>query len=700
MVMQYKATSIPSQPPNPRPITQQKFDRGVISLVSPANLPPNALVRADNMILEEDGRPKQRPGTNWYGTTLPAALDGGDFFTATDESVHLIAIAGGTVYRSLDDGITWDTCTGGSFTVGQKVRSLQIDNVLYMYDKQDYTLRYTGDITLVVSTPLLTPANPNTTITGLAGTDVVTYTYTISGVNEVGYTPASSLSYTAQTNVVAVDRDRSSWDDTNYVTLTWLKGLADFNGNGVIDATDAALLAASTGPFPIRYDIYLSVNGGESQYMDSVDTSGIAGNQTVTYVDKGQSPQFSSVLAPTENTTAGLRVGDMCLVSTRLFATDDMDFPFRVWISGEGVDIGKFSSAFSGTFIDLQEGGQYRPVKVEDYRDGKGTPFATVWRKSVDGRGDIWQGTIDTFTVGDTSFPVPNFYKLPGSRGTNAPDSVVNVLNDYYYYNQQAFYNLGSRAQFLNLLSTDESSANIRPDVRSITATASANITAYFFEAKVYFSVPASSDVNNRIILYDTERRAWLPKAFDFGVERFLQYTDTHGGLHLLCWKPGDSRFSEISEAIKGDYGEAFVTDMLTGHVYVNFKNRFDFLWMEEGEFELSDVDGDIDIELLGLTREDGYATIDTVSLTRPTAPVGWTRGAWTKHAWSAGSRTAITSYSEPTTKRYFNVQQDVNFYQYHITSNDVNARYIVRTLQVNGTDTDAGKPREWEMLS
>ena len=128
----------------------------------------------------------------------------------------------------------------------------------------------------------------------------------------------------------------------------------------------------------------------------------------------------------------------MELIGSRLYGTRDKDYPYRVWISGAGPYIGSFSSAYDATYIDLQKGGQFKPVKVEDYRDGKGTPLATVWCDSSDGRGCVWQGSLESFTIGDTTFPVPNFYKLPGSRGTPAPGSVINVLNDYMYYNSQA----------------------------------------------------------------------------------------------------------------------------------------------------------------------------------------------------------------------------------------------------------------------
>lgn len=704
MVMAYAPTGISATPPEPRPITQPKFDRGVISIVGPSKLPLNALAAADNLTLDEDGSPRVRPGSDWYGVAVPnaATLQGGGLFVTSEEAPHIVIVAGGVVYRSVDDAQTWDVCSGGSFTVDKSIQVEQAAGVLYLFDSYDAIVRYDGTTVLTSYQELFKPVGPNVAKTGLAST-TFTYYYRISAVNDVGYTMGSFLvDFSGNATSIGVDRVRTSWDDSNYVTLTWTNGLADVNNDGIANGLDLSTMLASTDyAYPSRYDLYVGTAQGEEVYFDSVDVASIAHLSTVTYVDKGQSPQQELLLVPEDNTTVGPKVGDMSQVGTRLYATADKDNPWRVWISAAGRDMGKFSSAFEGTYIDLQKGGQFRPVRVEDYRDGKGTPLATVWCKSIDGRGCVWQGTLDTFTVGDVSFPVPNFYKLPGSRGTNAPNSVVNVLNEYMYYNSQAFYNLGSRAQFLNLLSTDEASANIRPDVRSINLTAAENIASFFFEAKVYFSVPSNSTTNNRIIVFDTERKAWLPNAYSFGVERFFQYTDIAGLQHLLCWKSGDTRLTEISRSIKGDYGMAFATALQTGLVHVNPKNRFDFLWIEEGEFELSQPSGYITVELSGITREDGYQEIGTAIVTPTTLGLSWSHGAWTTHAWSNSSaNAAITNYSEPSTKRYFNVQRDVNAYQYRITTNDLDADYVLRTLQINGTDTDAGKPREWEILS
>jgi hypothetical protein len=658
-------TGIPDNPPGQITLTQDKFDRGVISLIDQSKLPRNALKEADNIFLGEDGAPMIRPGLAWYGTAASAfAIDGADFFVDDDDSIHLLKVANGTVYRSINDGLTWAACTGGTFTAGKKVRMVQANSYMYLFDGYDNIIRYDGSTTLQTYTALSSPTPISAVKTGL-GSTTYTYRYRVSAVNDIGYTQAS----TAVT--VQVDRTRDGFDASNKVTFTW---------NAVSGA--------------VRYDIYVGQIAGEEVYIDSVE-----GQATTTYVDDGRAVEQITSVAPDTNTTQGPRVGDMELIGSRLYATKDRDFPYRVWISGAGRYIGYFSSAYDATYIDLQKGGQFKPVKVEDYRDGKGTPLATVWCDSADGRGCVWQGTLESFTVGDTTFPVPNFYKLPGSRGTSAPDSIVNVLNDYMYYNTQAFYNLGSRAQFLNLLSTDESSANIRPNVKNISQAVSYKIAAHFEDAKVYFSVPYQSDENNATIVYDTERKAWLPRAFNVGFERFLSYTDNDGERHLLAWKPGDTRLTEISEDFKGDYGVAFQTTLVTGLRHVNEKNRFDFAMIENAQVEFAQPLGVIAIDLNGITREDGFRKLGETKTIQPsTTKYSWTTHTWGGHIWT-DTDNEIVSSSEPSTKRFWAVEEALNAYQYRVQTNSLQSRYILRTLQVMGTPDEGGMPPEWELF-
>lgn len=711
-------------------MTLDSWKRGVITLLDKSRIPKDGLEEADNIFLYEDGQPGPRPGVDWFGTAptyystgtaaqsgatitgtgttftssmvgmtivystgetatiiaynsatslttsesqtvadttyvINAEIDGFDYFDYAGV-IHLVCVAGGVVYRSTDDGTVWTACTGATLTIGEPVETNQNGGYLFLTNGVDNITRYDGTTTLQVYTSLTTPSAPTVAETGSGLTSGTSfqYYYKCSRVNAIGFSVASAASTVIQTGL-----SRTDWTaGTNYATLT---------------------LPALSGT-QTRYDVYVSEDDVDYYYLGSTTTT--------TFVDDGTAIPVPGTVAPVDNTTQGPKVEELVNVGERQYGVRDADNRYRIWFTGPTTanSSGSFSFAYDGGYLDWQTGGKFVPTHVEDYRNGKNDPVATIWCKSADGQGAILQMTLEILTIADVSITVPSAIRLPGSRGTGAPGSVVNVLNDYMFYNTQAFYNLGSRAQFLNLLSTDEASANIRPTVKQISADGESMIASVYYDARVYFSVPYGADENNATIIYDTERKAWLPKAFDMGFKKFLRYTDTNGSNRLLALKPGDARISEISESIRGDYGVAFTTSLKTG-LYPTSKNRFEFQFTEEAEIELSNPNGLVEIELIGIERSQGFSTIGTETIQSQLTDTGWDTWLWDTTLWDDTSD-AIDTFSESSIKRYFTVQKELNAVQWHISTNTLDADYVLRTLQTSGTETQAGKPRQWRI--
>ena len=267
------------------------------------------------------------------------------------------------------------------------------------------------------------------------------------------------------------------------------------------------------------------------------------------------------------------------------------------------------------------------------------------------------------------------------------------------FYNSQAFYNLGSRAQFLNLLSTDEASGNIRPSIKQINTAGEKNIASAYIDAKVLFSVPYGTVENNATAVYDTEQKCWLPNAFTIGFKKFLKYTDGQRNHRLLALKAGDNQLSEISSAFQGDYGVPFRTDLTTGLYPINPKNRFDFQFTEEMEYEFSHPQGSINVELLGIERNKGFGSIKikTLQVDSVTTTDGWDTKQWDTVGWDNAS-TIPTIISESSIKRYNSVQKELNAVQWHVSTQSIDAKYVLRTLQSWGTNTQGGHPPSWRI--
>lgn len=782
--------------PEPQYLPLTNFKRGVITLVNQANLPKNALARAQNIMLVEDGLPSVRPGMQWYGTapTIPAptsmatlgtqtgselsvgtyqyavtfvnargettlgptasitisagasksvmvgvpndlplgpggtmyrnvyrtkvngstfykigqipdnttlffsdhvpdtsltvvapttntaqvnVLNGFDYFD-TGNGTHMIAVGDGNIFRSTDDAKTWTMCTGYTLNSVANVNMVQYNAFQYITsENQDIIVRYDGSTTLQTYTVLSTPAAPTAALTGLTAGGYNTY-YKISAVSPVGFSIASA-GVTVNANL-----PRENYNSTNYVTLT----------------------LPSPQTTQTRYDIYFSVDNLNFYYIDSIISS--TANPQTTYKDDGTAIIVPSTIAPTTNTTQGPTCAELSVVGNRLYGVRDKNFPYRIWFSSGTSPLGSFSNGYDGGYLDWQPGGKFFPVHVEDYRDGKGTNIATVWLNSADSQGAIIQMSLGTLTVGNLSVTVPSAYKLPGSRGTPAPRSVVNVLNDYYFYNSQAFYSLGNRPNLLQILSTDELTANIRPTVRTINPAAEGGICSIYYDGRVYISVPyGKSSQNNATAVYDTELQAWLPTAYTVGFKQFKRYTSSDGVHHLLALKPGDNQLTEIgtlytdSANIEGDYGQPFQTDLLTG-LYSTQKDRYDFQFTEEMEYEFSDANGTINLELLGIDHAKGYGTVKRATLVASSGTIigtGWDSYDWDSIPYDY-TATLPTVVSEASTKRYTVVNRELNAVQWHITTYALSCHYTLRSLQTWGTDTNDAHPSKWRITA
>lgn len=659
---------LPKTFPTPTYLTLNSFKKGVISLIDKSRLPKDALDEATNVYLCEDGMPTGRPGTDWYGVAMPSnyTIDGFDYFDNAG-TISLFVAAGGNFYHSTNNGGTWTICTGATYTAGTPCYMNQYNAKLYVSNGTDYIVMYDGSTTLTQYSALSTPGSAPTLVeTGLTGTGFQWY-YKYCAVNAVGYSIASPASAK-----VECSKNRDDWTlGSDYVTLT----LTSVSG-----AT--------------RYDIFMSVDGTNYYYLDSTAIT--------SYVDNGTGSVIPSTMAPSASTAQGPKVKELSNVGSRMYGVGDTVNQYRIWYSSGAYPYGCFATGTGGGYLDWVPGGKYRPVHVEDYRDGKNNPLATIWCKSADGQGCILQMTLSDLNVSGYTVTIPACYRLPGSRGTPAPGSVVGVLNDYFFYNSQAIYNLGSRAQFLNLLSTDEASANIRPTIKQINMAYESGIASIYYDAKVLFSVPRNgATTNNYTMLYDTERKAWIPDAFTIGFSKFLRYTDTYGDQKLLACKPGDYRLTEISDEFKGDYDAPFQISVATG-LYPTTKTRSDFQFVEEAEFELSRPHGEITIELLGTERSSGFGSIKAVTLDMGDAilTTGWDCMNYDTTEWDDTSDVNVNDVvSESSTWRYFTVQKELRNVQWRVTCYSLYSGFIARTFQTWGTDTQSGHPRNERLV-
>ena len=210
--------------------------------------------------------------------------------------------------------------------------------------------------------------------------------------------------------------------------------------------------------------------------------------------------------------------------------------------------------------MEIDKGMDTVPVVVQGYRDGKGENVTTVFMTTPDGFGKQNQVTLSTMTVGTSTFIVPVVARVIGSYGTAAPLSVLEAKNNLFYFNAQGVYTTGAKPDLMNVLSTDEVSLAVRPDIRAIANTSIKQIAAIYHDGKLFFTVPARHQYNDEIWILDLELKAWI-KAWEVAADYFLSYTDSSGVEHLL-FRPSSGEYRgqlmELSSRFNDDEGENF----------------------------------------------------------------------------------------------------------------------------------------------
>lgn len=634
------------------------FKAGVVTLVEEARIGVDAAKQATNLWQIQDGVYATRPGTAYYGLVTPngAVIDGAAEYVKSDGTTELIIVAT-KVYKCTDGG-AWTEVTGATFTSGVTCYFIQIKGRLYITNGTD-SLAYYDGTDLHKYTELAAPewAATPLALTGITSGSYNHY-YVVTALNEVGETVGSTEA------TIAASEARDTWSSTDKITVDW---------EAVSGAT--------------RYQIYYSDESGYEVLIASVSSD------VTSYDDTGAAQANSYIEVPDANTTGAPKFRQMELSGNRLWATDDPDNKYRVYFSGTGVNQGTFSDFYGGGWIDLEKGGRDTPKAVCHYRTGKGDSIVTVLCSSPEGKGSIWQLALESATVGDTSFTVPTATKIIGSIGTSAPLSVVKVKNDIAFYNKKGFSSLGSKANLLNILATDELSVNIRPSVRSLVAAQTPKVCGYYYDGKIYWSVPEASTGNDKTYLFDTERRNWQI-AWSLGVKQFLEYTDSSSNTKFLAVPTSGTKLIQISDSISGDIGATIPTNYTSG-LYPITKDRTVAAKIDDAYIELGRPRGNITFTLLGTEKNKPYSQIGSITITDQVSQTGYTWQKYSTCKYSTGTGTPKT-FSSSSVRKSISVNKVLYNYQAQVTSSGLNDYYQLLSWQVKGKIVKVRDPSSW----
>jgi hypothetical protein len=645
-------------------LTLDKFNGGSNSLVDEARMDPKFAVQSLNLIQVQDSIWKTRWGFNYYGVAIDgeSSIDGATEYIKSDGTRELIAIGGttGGIFKSTDNGASWSQIGATTLTAGKTPFFLQIRSYLYIANGEDLLCYYDGSDIQTYSA-INPPAWGGTPLTRGAGLSAGSYTlyYQVTALNSVGETVGN------EEQSITVDKKRDSWDttaDDEYVDLDW-------------DAVEGAT----------RYNVYFSDETGHEIFLASVVETA--------YRDDGSSQPNEYIEIPDDNTTAAPKFTHMESSGNRMWATGDPDNPFRVYASGVGQYLGYFSPFYGGMWVDLEKGGRERPQAVTHYRTGKGDPIATVLCSSPEGSGSIWQIEMTAITVSDVTFSVPITYKIVGSIGTDAPLSVVKARDNIGFGNKKGFFFLRNKEQLFNVLSTDEASQMIRPNWRSLNGSVISKMCAYYYDGKVFISVPEGSS-NDLICIIDLERNNWNWK-WTRGVKRFFEYTDDGGKSHFLAIPTTGGRLWEISENYTGsDFGGAFYQGYISPLIPVS-KDKTGVLKTKHAIVELGRPRGSLTYEVLGIEAKKGFSSLGSKTISDSVSNMGFSWDRFSTIRFSTTSGTPST-YTQATVKKALKLRKRVYAIQHKVYSTSTNTDFSLLSFQVKGRLLPKKVPSTW----
>lgn len=663
-------------------ITIDKFNQGFVNLIDEARMNPAMAKESNNMMQKSDGLWGTRWGTNYYGQELPLNPDGATEYVKSDGTTELIAISNGKAYKSTDGGI-WTEITGATFTAGIKCYFLQIgatDKVtkekksyLYISNGTDTLTRYNGT-TLETYSEINAPTSLTASLVA-SGLTSGTFTYyaQVTALNTIGETQGSTEMS------ITVNKQRDSWDSTkDKITWSW---------------------AASAGAE--RYQLYLSDEIGHENLLDASITG-------TNFTDDGSLEINPYVETPDANTTSAPKFKSMTISGNRIWATNNDNDRYAVYWSGTGVDMGTFSDFYGGGTIWLERGGREVPVKVVHYQSGTGEGRATVLAKTPDGQGAVWQLTLDSVTVGDTSFVVPAAQKVVGSVGTESISGTLATGNDIAFPNRRGWFSLGMERQFFNVLRTNERSSLIRPYWRSLISSDIENVAAYFYDAKIFISVPTATGGNDKIIIYDTERSNWAVD-WSIGAKQFFEYTDTTGNSHFLFIPTTGTKLIELNENTLGDLGAPFNQSYISPLIPVS-KKKTDILDLQEVILELSKPKGVIKFQVLGIGKDNSFTTLGTKTITSFGANTGIGSDLWDNMyasstqtsarggigAWATYFTASPSTFTQSTTKAAIRKRAKIYAIQFKVFSTAGDTDYTILSLQAKGRLIPRRLPSSW----
>ncbi len=560
--------------------------------------PQGAIAISDNVRLTQDGVATPRFSTVPYGVQPLGTVLGLDDFTkivnGVPESwlITVQVVAGvAEVYVSKDGG-SWIKAAGKTYDTSAPVSFVQGAGKVLVMNQAD-TLSYMSTTLLTVTSmsALAAPSAPTPTPTGMSGS-AINHRWRITAISTIGETNAS-VAGTASSS-----QSRDTWTQSGgtpkYYTLSW------------------AAVAGARG-----YGIYYGTEAGKEIFLGVVPAS------TTSYVDDGTAIAIATKPAPADNTTQGPKVGGGCNVAGQVFLYRDKDNPYRVWFGGTGDDTFDFSSYSGGGWIDVAVGSKNVPIVVVPFRDGKGTPMATVFSDSTSGAGKITHLSLQTLNYGDSVITYMAADEANGQDGTSSPDGIAIVKDALMYPSGHTFKTTGTKPQIQNILSTSNISDSILRDMAAINYAAMSGASVAIWEGLVCWALPVGSGQNTQIYTLDLLRGGQWMLPWKFSAKKLKVYGSNDRELHFLALTY-DNKIVEFTDTRAAeDSGTGFDTKIGSGNIMIE-PTGSKWMYVLDVLVTIINPQGNLTIELKGKTKSKPVDDVASKNFLPQQTYAGW----------------------------------------------------------------------------
>jgi hypothetical protein len=285
---------------------------------------------------------------------------------------------------------------------------------------------------------------------------------------------------------------------------------------------------------------------------------------------------------------------------------------------------------------------------------------------------------------------------------------VVNTGNDIAFPNRKGWFNLGPQTGYFGLLRTSERSSLIRPYWRNLISSKISGICSYFFDAKIFISVPTTTSGNDKTIIFDTERGNWAVD-WNIGAKQFLDYTDTSGNTHFLHIPTSGNKLVEMSPNYLNDSGTKFNQTYLSPLIPVS-DDKTDIFSLQEAVVELGRPKGSINFQVLGVGKDGSFSTIASTTISN----FGSNTGVGTDlagegyasetqasvsggaDAWAIYLLDSPSTFAQATTRKGIRKKARLYAVQFKVSSTTADTSYSILSIQARGTVIPRRMPSQW----